>query len=115
MHEHAVVGLHIPKPVPATRGNDSSARLEFGQPVTLLLHTDAHEAKIAAERLRGVVESHSFPRRKKLTVSVGIATFPVDASDPMTLIVRADQALFQARRDALKPAREIEAEVSAIN
>ena len=48
------------------------------------------------------MESHSFPRRKRLTVSVGIATFPADAKDSTALLVRADQSLFQSRALPLK-------------
>ena len=88
----------------------------------MLPHTDATEARCAADRLRMVVEAHSFPRRKRLTVSVGIATFPVDAADSVALLVRADQALFQSRSDSPKPSPAVAAvsagfdsESSAIN
>ena len=74
------------------RGTDCVARYSGEEFVILLPHTDAPEARCAADRLRTVVESHSFPRRKRLTVSVGIATFPADASDSTALLVRADQA-----------------------
>ena len=74
------------------RGTDCVARYSSEEFVILLPHTDAPEARCAADRLRTVVESHSFPRRKRLTVSVGIATFPADASDSTALLVRADQA-----------------------
>jgi diguanylate cyclase (GGDEF)-like protein len=80
------------------RNTDCVARYGEEEFMILLPHTDANEAMIAAERLRTVVEGHSFPRRKKLTVSVGVATFPADAEDPMALLVRADRALFEARR-----------------
>jgi diguanylate cyclase (GGDEF)-like protein len=74
------------------------ARYSDDEFAILLPHTDTREAGIAAARLRSVVEAHLFPRRKKLTVSVGVATYPADAEDPMSLLVRADQALYQARR-----------------
>jgi diguanylate cyclase (GGDEF)-like protein len=64
----------------------------------LLPHTDAAEARIAADRLRGVVEQHAFQRRKRYTVNVGVATYPADASDPGTLNVRAQTALFEAKQ-----------------
>lgn len=85
------------------RGTDCVARYSSEEFMILLPHTDTREARCAAERLRTIVESHSFPRRKRLTVSVGIATFPSDANDSISLLVRADQALDQSRRDALKP------------
>jgi len=80
------------------RNTDCVARYSEDEFAILLPHTDAREAGIAAGRLRSVVEAHLFPRRKKLTVSVGQATYPADAADPMSLLVRADQSLYQARR-----------------
>ena len=80
------------------RNTDCVARYSEDEFAILLPHTDAREATIAAGRLRAVVEGHLFPRRKKLTVSVGVATYPADAGDSLALLVRADQALYQARR-----------------
>jgi diguanylate cyclase (GGDEF)-like protein len=80
------------------RNTDFVARYGEEEFALLLPHTDAPQAALAAERLRGVVEGHSFPRRKKLTVSVGMATYPGDAADSLALLVRAGQSLFQARR-----------------
>ena len=82
------------------RNTDCVARYSEEEFAILLPHTDGREAAIAAARLRTVVEGHLFPRRKKLTVSVGVATYPADAADPMSLLVRADQSLFEARRTA---------------
>jgi len=85
------------------RGTDCVARYSGEEFMILLPHTDAPEARIAAARLRTVVEAHSFPRRKRITVSVGIATFPADANDPVALLVRADQSLYQSRHAPPKP------------
>jgi diguanylate cyclase (GGDEF)-like protein len=99
------------------RTTDCVARTSGEEFMIMLPHTDAQEAKCAAVRLQSIVESHSFPRRKRLTVSVGIATFPVDANEQTALIVRADQALYQSRRGALKPVPTpaFDAEANAIN
>jgi GGDEF domain-containing protein len=83
--------------------------------VILLPHTDAPEARCAADRLRMVVESHSFPRRKRLTVSMGIATFPADAADSTALLVRADQARHVPSKPEPKPAPVFDPEQSVIN
>ena len=85
------------------RGTDCVARYSGEEFMILLPHTDAEEARCAADRLRTIVESHSFPRRKRLTVSVGIATFPADANDSVALLVRADQSLYQSRHQPTKP------------
>jgi len=72
----------------SARGTDCVARYEGDEFRILLPHTDAARAKVAAERLRGVVEQHAFPRRRRLTVHVGVATYPVDGvveQDPVSL------------------------------
>ena len=101
------------------RGTDCVARYSGEEFMILLPHTNAEEARCAADRLRTVVESHSFPRRKRLTVSVGIATFPADANDSTALLVRADQSLYQSRhvppKAMTEPSPVFDAESSAIN
>jgi diguanylate cyclase (GGDEF)-like protein len=62
----------------STRGTDCIARYGYDEFRILLPHTDADRAKVAAERFRAVVEQHSFPRRKKPTIHIDVATYPVD-------------------------------------
>jgi diguanylate cyclase (GGDEF)-like protein len=64
----------------SARGTDCIARYGYDEFRILLPHTDETRAKIAAERFRNVVEKHSFPRRKRPTVHIGIATYPVDSA-----------------------------------
>jgi two-component system, cell cycle response regulator len=66
----------------SARGTDCVARYSGDEFRILLPHTGAPEAKLAAERLRSVVERHPFARRKKVTLTVGVATYPVEAADP---------------------------------
>ena len=82
----------------AARETDCVARYRTGEFRILLPHTDTHEAMIAAERLRGVVEKHAGNKRRRFTVNIGIATFPAEASDPMSLNTRAERALLQAKQ-----------------
>lgn len=81
------------------RSTDILARYGGEEFVLLLPTTGREEALVAAERIRIAVEEHVFPRRKRLTVSVGVATFPEDAADPLELLNRADKALYQAKRE----------------
>lgn len=82
----------------SARGTDCVARYGGEEFRILLPHTDAPEAKVAAERLRGVVERHAFPRRKKLTIHIGVATYPADATDPGSLNLRAHSAVAEAKQ-----------------
>ena len=72
---------------------------EFG---LILPQTDKKEAFQIAERLRMDIEKHTFANvdilpSKKLTVSVGIASFPEDGLLPAELISASDKALYQAK------------------
>ncbi len=89
----------------SARGTDCVARYQGDEFRILLPHTDAARAKVAAERLRGVVERHAFPRRKKLTVHVGVATYPVEAVDPSTIVpqVEPEAAVVAGKADGPVP------------
>jgi diguanylate cyclase (GGDEF)-like protein len=60
------------------------------------------EGFTAAERIRAAIESTAFPRSEsqpggRLTISGGVAQFPVDGTSGTDLIRHADQALYQAK------------------
>lgn len=60
-------------------------------------------ARIALERLRKAVEDHPFKDEEimplgQLTVSIGVASCPNDAKDFLSLIQRADEALYAAKQ-----------------
>jgi diguanylate cyclase (GGDEF)-like protein len=72
-----------------------------GDEFTLILpQTDREGACVVAERMRSVVSSHTFPLAPtgSITVSLGVAVFPEDATDPMGLIQASDRALYAAKR-----------------
>src|SRR5207245_1564758 len=50
-----------------------------------------------ADRIRAVIEQHPFPHGP-VTVSLGLASLPADATTVDDLIVAADQALYDAKR-----------------
>ncbi len=66
----------------------------------MLPDTPKDKAVEMAEELRGLVEQKMVILRRektKITISVGVATFPDDAKVRDTLINQADQALYQAK------------------
>ena len=53
---------------------------------------------MAAERLRAAVGDHIFPRRKKLTVSIGVVAYPEDGATSQEILRRVDRAMYEAKR-----------------
>ncbi len=80
------------------RASDLIARHGGEEFVALLPMTDAGQAVRAADRLRTMVQEHSFPRRKRMTVSLGIASFPADGATVEEILKRADAALYTAKK-----------------
>jgi diguanylate cyclase (GGDEF)-like protein len=67
----------------------------------ILIETDKEGAKFAAERIRQALEARHirvYDEDLKVTVSIGISTYPGDARDVQALIERADEALYQAKQ-----------------
>ncbi|HWN70963.1 MAG TPA: GGDEF domain-containing protein, partial [Haliangium sp.] len=85
------------------RTNDLCARYGGEEFVMLLVDTEKHTAARVAERLRRRVADHAFPHAGtqpggRLSISVGVASFPGDSSSAAGLVEAADQALYQAKR-----------------
>jgi diguanylate cyclase (GGDEF)-like protein len=80
------------------RASDLIARHGGEEFVVLLPMTDSAQAARAADRLRTLVQEHSFPRRKRLTISLGISSFPADGTTEEELLKKADAALYLAKR-----------------
>ena len=61
---------------------------------------------VAAERIRQSIENYDFSVVKqglknaahRITVSIGVSSFPDDSSDPIELVEMADSALYRAKR-----------------
>jgi len=74
-----------------------------GEEFTIILpQTDKREAFLIAERLRENVKNHPFTQEevlpnKKLTISVGLATFPQDGTSSSGILHSSDKALYQAK------------------
>ena len=65
--------------------------------------TDRRKARTLAERLRKRIESHKFENvrkqpHKKLTISIGLASYPENAGTAFEVIEQADKALYEAKR-----------------
>jgi diguanylate cyclase (GGDEF)-like protein len=85
-----------------TRQIDTLGRYGGDEFVLILPETGAEGAATVAERLCYAVRKQSFGRAPeepaRLTVSVGIAVYPAHGNHASTLLRRADQALYRAKR-----------------
>lgn len=84
------------------RETDVVARYGGEEFVLLLPETSRAAALLVAEKIRDAVESHSFPNGEtqptgRLTISVGVAAYPDDLAEPVTLLDSADLALYRAK------------------
>jgi diguanylate cyclase (GGDEF)-like protein len=80
---------------------DTLARFGGEEFVVVLPETGREGAMAAAEKIRQLVRSERFGDGKeavKVSISVGVATFPVDGGHPEDLIRAADRALYEAKR-----------------
>lgn len=86
----------------AVREIDVVCRYGGEEFAVLLPETDAEGAFVVAEKVREAVASHSFldadgNRGVRLTVSIGLATYPASAADREELLRQADDALYNAK------------------
>ena len=78
------------------RGADVAARYGGEEFAILLPQTTCEEAVPIAERLRERIEQTKFPKRK-VTVSIGIASYSSVIDSAQDLVSAADQALYRAK------------------
>jgi two-component system cell cycle response regulator len=86
------------------RGIDLACRLGGEEFVIVMPETDMAVATIVAERLRRRIASEPFgiaqgARAINVTISIGIATLDTADDNASTILKRADQALYRAKRD----------------
>jgi diguanylate cyclase (GGDEF)-like protein len=84
-----VIGGLLPK---SLRQSDLVARYGGEEFIVLFPETPVEGAVVKAEELRRSIEQSS------VTVSIGVAELPADGSDMRTVIDRADQRLYEAKR-----------------
>jgi diguanylate cyclase (GGDEF)-like protein len=82
----------------SARSVDCVARYGGEEFVVLMPDTPPAEALELAEHIRARVAAKKFTGRK-MTLSIGVASFPEDADNAEALISIADEALYQAKRE----------------
>ena len=87
----------------SVRRSDVVARYGGEEFVVMMPATPKKNAAVMGEKLRRYVENFPFPGResqplKKVTVSVGIATFPEDGAQRPELVEQADVAMYRAKK-----------------
>jgi len=93
----------------ALRAGDVAARFGGEEFAAFLLDANYAQGLVAADRVSIAVAQHAFPARRQdstepnathsITISIGVAAFPDDATDPIQLVELADSALYRAKRD----------------
>jgi two-component system cell cycle response regulator len=92
----------------ALRAGDVAARFGGEEFAAFLLNADCAQGLVAAERVRTAIEAYLFPAVRRgaatdtgetlhITISIGVASFPDDARDPIELVELADTALYRAK------------------
>jgi diguanylate cyclase (GGDEF)-like protein len=92
-----------------TRTVDCVGRYGGEEFAVIMPDTDNAGAIVVAERIRARMTEEQFPNRA-ITLSIGLAEFPGDASTAQATIAIADQALYQAKhagRDRFSQARDL--------
>ncbi|CAN5815244.1 hypothetical protein BH20ACI4_BH20ACI4_14850 [soil metagenome] len=89
------------------RSGDTAARFGGEEFAAFLLDAELAQGLVAAERIRSEIENFEFsvirrgkPSEKhKITISIGVSSFPNDTTDPIELVEMADSALYRAKRE----------------
>jgi diguanylate cyclase (GGDEF)-like protein len=83
----------------AVRETDIPARYGGDEFVVILPQTEGDSARVLAEKLRRLVEGHTFLQEEginaRLGVSLGVATYPAEASAKEALIRLADKRMYE--------------------
>lgn len=89
------------------RTGDVAARFGGEEFAAFLLDAELSQGLVAAERIRSEIEAKKFSIIRqgrmndthRVTISIGIAAFPDDSSDPIELVEMSDSALYRAKRE----------------
>lgn len=81
-----------------TRSTDLCCRYGGEEFIILLPKTSLQDAYKVAEILRKSLENTPSPTGESITISAGIAEYPITENTPTKLIEKADQCLYQAKK-----------------
>ena len=79
---------------------DIAARYGGEEFAIILPETDTEEAATIAQGVRKAIEAHEYPSKQgklKVTISLGVATYPKHGAEKQALIEAADKALYRAK------------------
>lgn len=101
------------------RGIDVAARYGGEEMAIICPETASDDARTLAERIRATVEATNFELPEggavQLTVSLGVATLPLQAAGDAALVEQADKALYAAKtggRNAVRTAADVMVEAA---
>ena len=85
------------------RDDDFFGRFGGEEFLLILPRTNLAQSLAAANKIRGVIAGHKFPFAERqplgsISVSGGVAEYPYDGMDVVSLLKAADQALYEAKR-----------------
>jgi diguanylate cyclase len=95
------------------RETDTAARYGGEEFAVILPKVDSANAAVLAQRIRKQIKSGTsglMRGKGRLTVSIGISSFPLDGRSRMEIVKSADKALYEAKRrgkDAVVEHREL--------
>jgi diguanylate cyclase (GGDEF)-like protein len=96
-HVLAEVGKLI---IDSVRRRDVAGRYGGEEFIAYLSEVDPNDALQAAERVRKAIATHPFTlddKTVRVTISIGVAHYPVHGNDSKELIGAADKALYDAK------------------
>ena len=87
----------------SVRSSDMAARFGGEEFVVMMLSAGKEQALASSENLRKIIESTEFripghPSPLKVTISGGVAMYPLDGDSTSDLLRKADDALYEAKR-----------------
>jgi len=86
----------------SVRTVDTVARYGGEEFAIILINTDKQECYQTAERICSNVESFTFEKdntKVKMTISIGMASYPTDGDESQELIANADMAMYSSKRE----------------